>query len=63
MGKIWIAGPCAAETREQVLTTATQLVEQARSANLRLHYFRAGAWKVRSAPTALPARVRRPCLG
>lgn len=50
MGKIWIAGPCAAETREQVLTTATQLVEQARSANLRLHYFRAGAWKVRSAP-------------
>lgn len=50
MEPIWIAGPCAAESREQVLETASQLAEQARMANLRLHYFRAGAWKVRSAP-------------
>lgn len=48
--RIWIAGPCAAESREQLLTTAKQLVEQATVANLNLHYFRAGAWKMRSAP-------------
>ena len=50
MEPIWIAGPCAAESREQVLETAAQLVEEARSASVRLHFFRAGAWKVRSAP-------------
>lgn len=48
--RIWIVGPCAAESREQLLTTAQQLVEQASAANLKLHYFRAGAWKMRSAP-------------
>ena len=48
--RIWIAGPCAAESREQLLTTAKQLVEQASAANIQLHYFRAGAWKMRSAP-------------
>ena len=50
MERIWIAGPCATETREQVLETARQLVEQSRLASIPLHYFRAGAWKVRSAP-------------
>lgn len=62
MERIWIAGPCAAETREQVLETARQLVEQSRLASIKLDYYRAGAWKVRSAPdsftgageTALP---------
>lgn len=50
MESIWIAGPCAAETREQVLETAAQLVEQSRYASIPLHFFRTGAWKVRSAP-------------
>lgn len=50
MERIWIAGPCAAESREQVFGTAKGLVEQAANAHIPLHYFRAGAWKVRSAP-------------
>ena len=50
MKRIWIAGPCAAETREQVLETARQLVEQSRLASIKLDYYRAGAWKVRSTP-------------
>lgn len=48
--RIWIAGPCAAESQEQLWTTAQQLVEQAGVANLKLHYFRAGVWKMRSTP-------------
>lgn len=39
-----IAGPCSAETEEQVLTTARQL------ANKGCHNFRAGAWKPRTKP-------------
>ena len=39
-----IAGPCSAETREQVMTTATQL------ANKGCHMFRAGIWKPRTKP-------------
>ena len=35
-----IAGPCSAETEEQVMTTATQL------ANKGIKIFRAGIWKV-----------------
>lgn len=50
MEPIWIAGPCAAETHEQVLETAAQLVEQSRLASIQLRFFRAGAWKVRSTP-------------
>lgn len=50
MDRIWIAGPCAAESREQVLTTAEQLVMCAHNNNIPLHYYRAGVWKVRSAP-------------
>jgi chorismate mutase len=48
--RIWIAGPCAAESREQILTTAQQLVEQAKVAGVKMHYFRAGVWKMRSTP-------------
>ena len=48
--RIWIAGPCAAESRGQILTTAQQLVEQAEVADVKMHYFRAGAWKMRSTP-------------
>lgn len=39
-----IAGPCSAETREQVLETAAQLV------GLNFHLFRAGVWKPRTRP-------------
>lgn len=39
-----IAGPCSAETEEQVMETATQL------ANKGCHMFRAGIWKPRTKP-------------
>ncbi len=39
-----IAGPCSAETEEQVMTTARQL------ANKGCHMFRAGVWKPRTKP-------------
>ncbi len=39
-----IAGPCSAETEEQVMTTARQL------ANYGCHIFRAGIWKPRTKP-------------
>ena len=41
---IVIAGPCSAETEEQVMTTARQL------ANKGCHMFRAGIWKPRTKP-------------
>ncbi len=41
---IVIAGPCSAETEEQVMTTARQL------ANKGCHIFRAGVWKPRTKP-------------
>ncbi|MBS1616662.1 MAG: bifunctional 3-deoxy-7-phosphoheptulonate synthase/chorismate mutase type II [Bacteroidetes bacterium] len=40
-----IAGPCSAETEEQVLTTATAL-----AASGQVHLFRAGLWKPRTRP-------------
>ena len=43
---ILIAGPCSAESREQVLTTAKGL------AALNIDYFRAGIWKPRTQPGA-----------
>ncbi len=52
MNHIWIAGPCAAESREQVMTTAQELIEQSKLANITLSYYRAGAWKMRSAPNS-----------
>lgn len=39
-----IAGPCSAETEEQVITTARQLHEKG------CHMFRAGVWKPRTKP-------------
>ena len=39
-----IAGPCSAESREQVLETAAAL------APLNIHLFRAGVWKPRTRP-------------
>ena len=41
---IVIAGPCSAETEEQVMTTATQLSQKG------CHMFRAGVWKPRTKP-------------
>ncbi len=41
---IVIAGPCSAETEEQVMTTARQLAQKG------CHMFRAGAWKPRTKP-------------
>ena len=41
---IVIAGPCSAETEEQVMTTATQLALKG------CHMFRAGVWKPRTKP-------------
>lgn len=41
---IIIAGPCSAETEEQVMTTATQLASRG------CRIFRAGAWKPRTKP-------------
>ncbi|MCI7010573.1 MAG: 3-deoxy-7-phosphoheptulonate synthase, partial [Prevotella sp.] len=51
-----IAGPCSAETEEQVMTTATELASKG------CRIFRAGVWKPRTKPggfegngeTALP---------
>lgn len=40
-----ISGPCSAETREQVIETATQL-----AALKKVHLFRAGIWKPRTRP-------------
>ena len=39
-----IAGPCSAETEEQVMTTARQLAQKG------CHMFRAGVWKPRTKP-------------
>ena len=39
-----IAGPCSAETEEQVMTTAKQLASKG------CHIFRAGVWKPRTKP-------------
>ena len=41
---IVIAGPCSAETEEQVMTTAKQLAAKG------CHMFRAGVWKPRTKP-------------
>lgn len=44
-GKIIIAGPCSAESQEQVIETAKAL-----AADGRVHYLRAGIWKPRTSP-------------
>lgn len=43
---LWIAGPCSAETEEQVLETAKGL------ATANIDYFRAGIWKPRTRPNS-----------
>ena len=47
-----IAGPCSAETEEQVMSTATQL------ANKGIKIFRAGIWKPRTKPGRRLRRYR-----
>jgi len=52
--KIIIAGPCAAESREQLLETAGAIShltgEFSESLNFDFQYFRAGIWKARTSP-------------
>ena len=50
MKPILIAGPCAVESEEQLMTTAEQLHEVAIRQGLLLDFFRAGVWKPRSHP-------------
>ena len=50
MKPIMIAGPCAAESKQQVMKTAEQLQEELRARGMSLDYFRAGVWKPRSSP-------------
>ena len=47
-----IAGPCSAETEEQVMSTAHSLVAKG------FHIFRAGVWKPRTKPGVLKAMER-----
>lgn len=49
---ILIAGPCAAESKEQIETTAEQLFKEIEEQHLHLDYFRAGVWKTRSHPNS-----------
>ena len=52
--KILIAGPCAAESREQLLATAKDIFELMNSESdiyfFDFHFFRAGVWKPRTNP-------------
>jgi len=50
MNPIIIAGPCAAETEEQVFTTARQLQRELEQIAMPLTFFRVGVWKPRSNP-------------
>lgn len=47
---IIIAGPCAAESKEQLFQTARGLTESLSAKGLALDFFRAGVWKPRSKP-------------
>lgn len=47
--KIIVAGPCAVESREQIVTTA-QAISDIYKANFELKFFRAGIWKARTNP-------------
>ncbi len=47
---ILIAGPCAAESKQQLLTTAEQLNQSVQRLGMSLDFFRAGVWKPRSHP-------------
>ncbi|MDR1345984.1 MAG: bifunctional 3-deoxy-7-phosphoheptulonate synthase/chorismate mutase type II [Bacteroidales bacterium] len=50
MKPLIIAGPCAAETENQVLMTAHQLQIELKHIAMPLAYFRVGVWKPRSNP-------------
>ena len=52
-----IAGPCSAETEEQVLTTARQLLKNG------IKIFRAGIWKPRTKPGGSKVWAKRDYLG
>ena len=52
-----IAGPCSAETEEQVMCTAKDL------ANKGIKIFRAGIWKPRTNRVALRVLVLKDCNG
>ena len=58
---ILIAGPCAAESEQQVLATAEQLQQAANAHGLELDGFRAGVWKPRSQPNSFSG-VGEPAL-
>ena len=47
---IYILGPCAAESREQVLETAKQICDLRFDTSDFRFVFRAGAWKPRTSP-------------
>ena len=47
---IYIVGPCAAESREQVLETARELAAISQQFPAFRFIFRAGAWKPRTSP-------------
>jgi chorismate mutase len=51
MNPLIIAGPCAAETENQVLITARQLQIEMAQIAMPLAYFRVGVWKPRSKPS------------
>ncbi len=50
MKPILIVGPCAAESEQQLMTTAAQLHAERQAGGVSLDYFRAGVWKPRSHP-------------
>jgi chorismate mutase len=52
-----IAGPCSAETEEQVINTALQLAAKG------LKIFRAGVWKPRTKPGGFEGKGEELCLG
>jgi len=52
MKPIIIAGPCAAESKEQLFTTASQLRQCFSHDEMPLSFFRVGVWKARSHPNA-----------
>lgn len=51
MNPLIIAGPCAAETEEQLRATAAEIVGVFSKISFELSYFRAGVWKPRSTPS------------
>lgn len=61
MTPVLIAGPCAAESEQQLFETARQLKEELTARNLSISFFRAGVWKPRSNPNSFSG-VGEPAL-